>query len=72
MNHLGIHVRKDIWLLSIPYNNININAENDYAFKEACENEHMNVVKWLLSILNNNININAVCGYVFKYPMTNT
>ena len=29
---------------------IDVSANNEYAFKNACENGHLEVVKWLLSI----------------------
>jgi len=43
----------------VPNNNININADNDYAFSRQRERGRIEVAKWLLSVPNNNININA-------------
>ena len=37
------------WLLQIQPN-INISAENDEAFRDACENGHLDVAQWLCTI----------------------
>ena len=66
------------WLLDIlaetrpwrvPNNKININANDDYAFRFSCENGHLKITKWLLNITDNKININADndCAFVWSY-----
>ena len=43
------HLEEATWLLqAIP--NVNISAENEYAFRQACYSGHLEVAKWLLTV----------------------
>lgn len=57
-----MHIAK--WLLEIKPN-INISVENEFAFKFACSNGHLNIAKWLLEI-KPTININSCSNEFFK------
>jgi hypothetical protein len=52
------------WLFDLD-KQINIHADNDYAFKMACMNGHINVSKWLYS-LNNKIDIHIDNDFAIK------
>ena len=49
------------WLLKIKPD-IDISAENDHAFREACKNGHLQIAKWLLEIKQTKINMHSGYG----------
>jgi ankyrin repeat protein len=53
------------WLLSVNPD-INISAENEYAFRCVCYRGHLEIARWLLSV-NPNINISAETEYAFRW-----
>ncbi len=46
--------------------NIDISAYNEFAFRYACTNGHIEVAQWLLSV-NPDINISAYHDYAFRF-----
>jgi len=50
---------------------INISAEDDEVFKNACSKGHLKVAQWLLSISNNKININSLNDLAFRLACIN-
>jgi hypothetical protein len=43
------------YLLKIPSNNININIDNNFGFREACKNNHVDIVTYLIKLHDNYI-----------------
>ena len=67
-NNNNLEVAKWLWSLN---QNINIHANNEFAFKLSCEDRHIKVVKWLWS-LSHNIDIHANNEYAFRWSCNNS